>query len=167
MHTILLSCAPINGAPNIITLAWSMPVSINPPLVAVSIAPRRYSYRLIEETKEFVINIPTMKILKETLFCGRKSGKNINKFKETGLTPVSAKKVMPPIIEECIAHLECKLHDLFKAGDHVITVGRIVDAYANESMFTKIYNLDKARLVYHLGGNYFATLDPEVIEPKL
>ncbi|MGD8565153.1 MAG: flavin reductase family protein [Candidatus Bathyarchaeota archaeon] len=167
MHTVLLSCAPTNGTPNIITLAWAMPASINPPLVAVSIAPGRYSYGLIEETKEFVINIPTMKILKETFFCGRKSGKNINKFKETGLTPEPAKKVLPPIIKECIAHLECKLYDLFKAGDHVITVGRVVDAYANEDMFTKTYNLEKARLIYHLGGKRFTTLDPEVIEPDL
>ena len=66
MHTVLVSCIDKSGKPNIITLAWAMPTSINPPLVAVSIAPRRHSHTLIEETKEFVVNIPTIEILKET-----------------------------------------------------------------------------------------------------
>ena len=81
-HTVLASCVGKNGKPNIITLAWAMPTSITPPLVAISIAPKRHSHTLIEETKEFVVNIPTMKILTETLFCGRRSGRNYDKFKE-------------------------------------------------------------------------------------
>lgn len=93
-----------------------MPVSINPPLLAVSIAPRRHSYKLIQETKEFVINIPTMKFVKETLFCGRKSGRDVDKFKETKLTPLPAKTVKAPIIKECVAHLECKLYKRIAAA---------------------------------------------------
>ena len=112
MHTVLVSCVGKDGKPNIITLAWAIPTSINPPLVAVSIAPKRHSHILIEETKEFVINIPTVKILKETLFCGRVSGRGHDKFKEAGFTPLPAKKVKPPIIKECVAHLECKLQSI-------------------------------------------------------
>ena len=67
MHTVLVSCVGENGKPNIITLAWAMPTSINPPLVAISIAPKRHSHTLIEETKEFVVNVPTMKILRNTV----------------------------------------------------------------------------------------------------
>lgn len=167
MHTVLVSCVGKNGKPNIITLAWAMPTSINPPLVAISIAPKRHSHRLIEETKEFVVNIPTMKILKETLFCGRRTGKNYDKFRETGLTPSPAKKVKPPIIKECVAHLECKLHSQFSTGDHTIFVGEIVEAYANKEVFTNKYDLEKARMIFHLGGNDFATLEPKVFTPKL
>jgi flavin reductase (DIM6/NTAB) family NADH-FMN oxidoreductase RutF len=155
------------GRPNIITLAWAMPTSINPPLVAVSVAPRRHSYLLIEKTKEFVVNIPTMDILNETLFCGRKSGKYYDKFKETGLTASRSRKVKPPIIKECVAHLECKLHSQFTTGDHTIFVGEIVEAYANQETFTDKYNLKNARMIFHLGRNEFATLGSKVFKPKL
>jgi len=167
MHTVLLSCVGKTGKPNIITLAWAMPTSVNPPLVAVSIRPERCSHGLIEETKEFVANIPTMDILKETLFCGRVSGKEHDKFKETGLTPLPAKKVKPPIIKECVAHLECKLHSRLTAGDHTIFVGEIVEAYADKEAFLDEYDLEKAKMIFHLGGNEFATLKPKVFKPKI
>ena len=168
MHTVLVSCMGKNGKPNIITLAWAMPTSINPPLVAISIAPRRYSHQLIEETKEFVVNIPTMEILKETFFCGRVSGRDHEKFREAGLTPSPAKKVKPPIIKECVAHLECKLHNQFATGDHTIFIGEIIEAYADKECFTEAgYNLDKAKMVFHLGGNEFATLQPKIFKPEI
>jgi len=167
MHTVLVSCVGKRGRPNIITLAWAMPTSINPPLVAVSIAPRRHSHLLIEKTREFVINIPTIDILKETLFCGRRSGKDYDKFKETSLTPLPARKVKPPIIKECVAHLECKLHSQFTTGDHTIFVGEIVEAYANKEAFADKYNLKNAKMIFHLGGDEFATLGSKVFKPKL
>jgi flavin reductase (DIM6/NTAB) family NADH-FMN oxidoreductase RutF len=167
MHTVLVSCVGKRRRPNIITLAWAMPSSINPPLVAVCIRPERHSFALIEETKEFVVNIPTMDMLKETLFCGRRSGKNYDKFKETNLTPSPARKVKPPIIKECVAHLECKLHSQFTTGDHTIFVGEIVEAYADKEAFRNKYNLKNAKMIFHLGGDEFATLGSKVFKPKL
>lgn len=167
MHTVLVTCKGKTGKPNIITLAWAMPTSINPPLVAVSIAPRRYSHALIEESKEFVVNIPTMDILDQTMFCGRKSGRDYDKFKETGLTRVPAKKLKTPIIKECVAHLECRLHSQHATGDHSIFVGKIVEAYADKDAFSDGYNLKRVKMIFHLGGSEFATLDPKVIKPKL
>ena len=165
-NTILVSCTGKDGKPNIITLAWSMPVSLNPPLVAVSIAPKRYSHKLIEESKEFVINIPTMEILKETLYCGRVSGRNVDKFKEAKLTATPAKKVKAPIIKECIAHLECVVDQQIKAGDHTIFLGRVVAAYANDRVFSETFDIKKAKLVYHLGGDAFTTTSDEVVMPS-
>jgi len=167
MHTVLVSCIGKTGKPNIITLAWAMPTSINPPLVAISISPKRFSHTLIEESKEFVVNIPTMNILKETLFCGRKSGRDHDKFKEAGLTPLPAKKVKVPIIKECIAHLECKLHSQFTTGDHTIFVGEIVEAYADKEAFTEEYNLEKVKMIFHLGANEFATLENKIFIPQV
>jgi len=166
-HTILLSCMDKKGNVNIITLAWCMPVSADPPMLAISIRPTRFSYRMIEETKEFVVNVPTMGIVKETLFCGRRSGKEYDKFKETGLTPLPAKTVKPPIIKECVAHLECKLRQKTTAGDHEILVGEILTAYVNEGIFDKIYDLNKVKPIYHMGGDDFATLAPKVVSPQL
>jgi flavin reductase (DIM6/NTAB) family NADH-FMN oxidoreductase RutF len=108
-----------------------------------------------------------MDILKETLFCGRKSGRDFDKFKETGLTPMVARKVKPPAIKECVAHLECKLHSQCVTGDHTILVGEIVEAYANKDAFKESYDLKKAKMVFHLGGNEFATLRPRKYTPKV
>lgn len=166
MHTVLVSCIGKKGKPNIITLAWAMPTSINPPLVAISIAPRRHSHALIEETKEFVVNIPTMNILKETLFCGRASGRDHDKFKEAGLTRLRGRKVKAPAIKECVAHLECKLHSQITTGDHTIFVGEIIEAYADKEVFRKEYDLKKAKMIFHLGGNDFATLAPKIFTPR-
>jgi flavin reductase (DIM6/NTAB) family NADH-FMN oxidoreductase RutF len=167
MHTVLVSCKGKRGKPNIITLAWAMPTSIKPPLVAISVRPERHSYALIEKTKEFVVNIPTMDIVHATLFCGRKSGKNHDKFKETGLTPLPARKVKTPIIKECVAHLECKLHSQFTTGDHTIFIGKIIEAYADKEAFKEEYNLKKAKLIFHISGNKFASLNPKITEPTL
>ena len=166
-HTILLSCIDKRGKANIITLAWCMPVSVEPPMLALSIRPTRHSYKMIKQTKEFVINVPTISIIKETLFCGRRSGKQHDKFKETSLTPSPAKMVKPPIIKECVAHLECKLHRKITAGDHTIVVGEILTAYVNEGIFDKIYDLNKVKPIYHMGGDDFATLAPKIVSPQL
>jgi len=165
MHTVLVSCVDKAGKPNVLTLAWAMPTSHDPPLVAVSIGLNKYSQALIEETGEFVVNFPTVDIVKETLACGRTSGRNHDKFSETGLTPLPARKVKAPIVKECVAHLECKLHSQFETGDHTVFVGEIVEAYADKGVFTDKYAIDKARLLFHLGGNDFATLDSKVYTP--
>ena len=165
MHTVLVSCTEKTGKPNVLPLAWAMPTSRSPALVAVSVAPNRYSHGLIEETNEFVINLPTVDVFGETLTCGRTSGKNHDKFAETGLTPLPARKVKAPIIKECIAHLECKLHSQFKTGDHTVFIGEVVEAYANKDVFLDKYDIEKARMLFHLGGNVFATLDSNLYMP--
>ena len=167
MHTVLVTCKGKTGRPNIITLAWTMPTSMEPPLVAISVRPTRYSHKLIEQAKQFTINIPTMNIVDATLFCGRRSGKDHDKFKETGLTPKPAKLVKPPTIKECVASLECKLHSQFTTGDHTIFIGEIIAAYADKQAFKDTYDLKKAKMIFHIGGNKFATLNPKITEPKL
>jgi flavin reductase (DIM6/NTAB) family NADH-FMN oxidoreductase RutF len=165
MHTVLVSCVGNDGKPNVLPLAWAMPTSRDPALVAISVGLKRFSHGLIEETGEFVINLPTVDIIKETLACGRTSGRTSDKFAEIGLTPLPARKVKAPIVKECIAHLECKVYNHFKTGDHTIFVGAVVEAYADEGVFTDKYNVEKARMLFHLGGNVFATLYPRIYTP--
>jgi len=164
-HTVLVSCVGSSGKTNVITLAWCTPVSKKPPLLMVSITPRRYSYKLIEETGEFVVNVPEMSIVKETLFCGRVSGRDVDKFKAAGLTPAPAKIVKAPIIKECVGHLECKLRQKIPAGDHVMFIGEVVAAYADEKAFKETFDVSKVKLIYHLGEDKFTTTSGEVIEP--
>lgn len=166
-NVVLVSCIDKTGEANIVTLAWSMPTSFDPPLVAISVSPRRYSHRLIEETKEFVVNVPTIETAREALFCGRVSGRKHDKFKEVPLTALPAKKVQAPLIEECVAHLECKLVQKITAGDHTIFIGRVLAATVNEGVFDSKFNISKVKPIYHLGGDDFATLSAEVVTPRL
>jgi flavin reductase (DIM6/NTAB) family NADH-FMN oxidoreductase RutF len=165
MHTILVSCVGKAGKPNITTLAWAMPTSIDPPLVAISVSPKRHSHTLIQETQEFIVNIPTLEILQATYACGSFSGRSFDKFKKAGLTPIPARKVKAPAIRECIAHLECTVDSQVTTGDHTIFVGKIIEAYADVGVFTESYDLKKARMLFHLGGNNFAIPDPKTYKP--
>lgn len=165
MHTVLVSCIGKAGKPNITTLAWAMPTSIDPPLVAISVSPKRHSHTLIEETGEFIVNIPTLELLQAVYACGSFTGRSFDKFKKANLTPMPGKQVKAPAIRECIAHLECKLDSKCTTGDHTIFVGRIIEAYADMGVFTESYDLKKARMLYHAGGNNFAILDPKLYKP--
>lgn len=156
---VLVTSASKEGKPNIITLAWSMPTSFEPPLVAISVARERFSHELIEDLCEFVINIPSRNLLGPVLFCGSTSGRFVDKFKETGLTPLPSKKVKPPRIKECVAHLECKLVEKFQTGDHTIFLGEVVASSADEAAFDEklILNLEQVEPLLQVGGDYYVS----------
>jgi|GEM_PF-175493 len=163
MHTVLVSCTGNTNKPNIITLAWAMPTSTNPPLIAISIAPTRHSHALIEESGEFTVNIPTIETLQAVYACGSLTGRSFDKFKKTNLTPLPSKKIKAPAIRECIAHLECEVNDQFTTGDHTLFIGKIVEAYTDMGVFNESgYDLKKAHILYHGGGNNFTILDPKI-----
>nr|HDO80375.1 flavin reductase family protein [Candidatus Bathyarchaeota archaeon] len=149
---VLVSCMDPQGKRNIITLSWSMPTSFNPPMVAVSIGLQRESCRMIKEAGEFVVNVPPSKLVREVLLCGTISGRNFDKFSEAGLTPAPARRVRAPIIEECIAHLECKVVDVVRTGDHALFVGEVLEAYAEEN-----FSKRRSEVLLHLGGEEFTT----------
>ncbi|MCW4005567.1 MAG: flavin reductase family protein [Candidatus Bathyarchaeota archaeon] len=165
MHTFLVSCAGADGKPNVSAVAWVMPVSNDPALVAISLSPKRHSHTLIEASQEFVINVPTLELLQSVYACGSFSGRSFDKFKKAGLTAAPAKKVKAPIVQECIAHIECKVYDQVTAGDHTLFIGKILQTYADPGVFTERYSLENAKMLYHAGGNNFALLDPKIYKP--
>jgi flavin reductase (DIM6/NTAB) family NADH-FMN oxidoreductase RutF len=165
MHTVLVSCAGKAGKPNVTTVAWAMPTSRKPPLVAVSLIPAHHSSSLIAESGQFVINVPTLELLQAVVACGTFSGRSFDKFKKANLTPIPAKKVKAPAIQQCIAHVECEVVDQITTGDHTLFVGEILEAYADMGVFTESYDLKRARMLYHAGGNNFAVLDPKTYKP--
>jgi flavin reductase (DIM6/NTAB) family NADH-FMN oxidoreductase RutF len=140
-----------------------MPASVSPALLAISIAPGRHSHTLIEESGEFIVNIPTIETLQAVYTCGSLSGRSFDKFKKANLSQIPGKKIKAPAIRECIAHLECEVDGQFTTGDHTIFVGKILEAYADMGIFSESgYDLKKARVLYHAGGNNFALLDPRL-----
>lgn len=152
---VMVSCGDMENA-NITTIAWTGVLNSEPPLVYVSIRPSRYSYNIIKETKEFVINIPDGKLVWETDFCGTKSGKDVDKFKEAHLTKEASKFVKAPSIEECPISLECKLKEIKELGSHHMFIGEVVSVNAKEELIEngKI-NLPKANLITYIGNEYY------------
>ncbi len=165
-NSCLVTSIDKNGRANIMAVAWIIPVSTDPPLLAMSIRPERHSHRLITETGEFVVNIPTYELAQKVLICGRRSGMDHDKFKEAALSPRKATQVRVPIIEECVAHIECKVFKTVKTGDHILIIGQIVAAYALEGLFEQVYNIMEFRPCLHLGKNYFTTCVTRRKEPK-
>jgi flavin reductase (DIM6/NTAB) family NADH-FMN oxidoreductase RutF len=127
----LVSCANDKVA-NIITIAWTGVVCSKPPLISISIRSSRFSYELISKSGEYVINIPTSEQLEETEFCGRKSGRDINKWKSCGFTPVEASKVSVPLIKECPINIECKVvKTINDIGTHTIFIGEVQEVHVD------------------------------------
>lgn len=165
MHTVLVSCMGKDRKPNVTTVSWATPTSHDPPLISISVSQKHHSHKLIDETQEFIVNIPTLEILQAVYACGSLTGRSFDKFRKAGLTPVPGRKVKAPAIRECVAHLECTVEDQFATGDHTVFVGKIVAAYADAGVFTESYDLKKTRLLFHSGGNNFAVLEPKIYKP--
>ncbi len=130
----LVTCGDIDAKPNIITIAWTGIICSDPPMVSISVRPHRYSAGLIRESREFVLNIPTEKMLEKADRCGVISGKDHDKFKEVGLTPLRAKTVKSPLIAECPVNLECKVTEIKPLGVHDVYLAEVVACHADENV---------------------------------
>jgi flavin reductase (DIM6/NTAB) family NADH-FMN oxidoreductase RutF len=153
---VLVSCQGPKY-PNIITIAWQMPVSKEPPLVAISVGFQRYSHELIDRTGEYGVNVPTVELWKEVVQCGSVSGRDVDKYQTFNLSPLPASEISCPLIEECAGHLECRVTDRVASGDHTIFVAEVVCAQADGDLFDDHWNIDKAKLIHHLGGKLYTT----------
>jgi flavin reductase (DIM6/NTAB) family NADH-FMN oxidoreductase RutF len=167
--TTLVTCCDEAGRPNIVTMAWVIPLSVEPPLVGMSIRQTRYSYGLIRETDEFVVNVAPYGLAEQALVCGRRSGRDLDKFAATGLTAGVAQKVQPPIIKECPGFLECRVVDDIKAGDHRLVIGEVLAAYAKAESLEDggLRALNRAQPLLHIGKNCFTTTEKTIVEPRL
>jgi flavin reductase (DIM6/NTAB) family NADH-FMN oxidoreductase RutF len=161
-----LNCGPAvlavsqhDGPPNIITLAWVTPASHDPPLLIIAVSPRRFSHDLIAESGEVTVNVPSWDLLEEVAFCGRVSGREVDKFAETALRPEPSQMVTPPGIEQCLVTLECRVEDGVEVGDHTAFVLRVVRAAADEEA-AKSFGPGSGvpPTIHHLTGNFYARL---------
>lgn len=148
--------------PNVMTFSWQTPVNISEPcliLLAVNNHKVRYSYELIKQNLELVINVPGEKLLEQTHLAGTVSGKNINKLKECGLTPVPAELVEPPLIKECSAHLECKVVNIFKMETHDLLICEVVRTLADMELFDGEYWIpEKFHTLHYLGRKKYGVM---------
>ena len=142
---VLVTVQGADEKPNIITLAWVGIVSSAPPQLSISIRQSRFSFALVKSSKEFVVNIPNEDLLYKTDGCGSLSGRDDDKFKEFSLTPVAAKKVKAPLIQECPVNLECKVVNMLDLGSHTMFIAEIAAVHADDDV-VKDGKIDTAKV---------------------
>jgi flavin reductase (DIM6/NTAB) family NADH-FMN oxidoreductase RutF len=148
--------AGTNAAP----IAWTAPLSMNPPLVGCVIHPHRHTADMIRFSEEFAINIPGPRLLKQTHFLGTQSGLNVNKLEAAGLELFRGQRTEPPLIEGCLAWIECGLQDVIAIGDHTMFVGRVVGVQALEEAYAQHWLLESPEFspLTYIGGTRYAVI---------
>lgn len=163
LPAVLVSVADKQENRNVFTAAWTGTVCSDPPMVSVSVRPQRYSYHMIMETGEFVINLTTKELAFATDYCGVKSGRDIDKFKAMKLTPLPAEKVSAPLIKESPVNIECRVTQRIPLGTHDLFLAKVVAVHADEAYMDEKGKFSFARsqpLVYSHGTYY--TLGKEI-----
>ena len=140
---VLITSVDEGGQSNVMTGAWAMQLGREPPLFGVAMRPSRYTYELIGKTGEFVVNVPPSELQEAVKFCGENSGRDVDKFEKTELTPVPARTVKAPWIEECVMHIECKVKKMVELGERVLVVGNVTGFYLDRDDY------NRENLIFH------------------
>lgn len=153
---VMVSCGSFEKA-NIITIAWAGTVCTNPPMVSISIRRERYSYELIKEKREFVINLVTKDLIRQADFCGVKSGRELDKFKECKLTPIKGSIVSTPLIGESPVNIECVVKDILPLGSHDMFLAEVVSVAVDKKYMDEKgkFNLNNSGLAVFSHGEYY------------
>jgi len=158
LPAVMVSCGSTPEEYNIITVSWVGTICSNPPMCYISIRPERFSHDIIKRNKEYVINLTTEELAKATDWCGVRSGKNYNKFKEMQLTPGKATIVNAPIIEEAPLSIECRVKEIIPLGSHDMFISDVVNIKADEKYFdpkTEKFDLERTKPLIYVHGNYY------------
>lgn len=157
LPAVMVSVRDKSGRDNIITVAWAGTVCTNPPMVSISVRPERYSYHMLEESGEFVINLTTEKLCYATDYCGVRSGRDVDKFTEMKLTKVEADLVNAPMVGESPVNLECKVEKIERLGSHHMFIARVLAVHAEEAYMDENgrFDLNKAQPMVYSHGEYY------------
>lgn len=157
LPAVMVSCQRPGEKPNIITLAWAGTICSDPVMVSISVRKERYSHDIICETGEFVINLTTKDLTFATDYCGVKSGKDHDKFKEMNLTPGKCEKVNCPLIEESPVNLECKVTKIMELGSHDMIIAEVVAVDVSSRYMDENgkFELNSTNLMAYSHGEYF------------
>lgn len=155
---VMVSCADRAGHANIITVAWAGTVCTNPPMLSISVRPERFSYGMLRETGEFVVNLVGRDLSRACDWCGVKSGRDVDKWTEMHLSPLPAETLsFAPAITESPVNIECKVHDTLELGSHHLFLAEVTAVRVDEGLIDASgkLRLDRANLVAYSHGEYF------------
>jgi flavin reductase (DIM6/NTAB) family NADH-FMN oxidoreductase RutF len=154
---VMVSVADREGRDNIITIAWAGTVCTNPPMVSISVRPERFSYHMLEETKEFVINLTNESLVKACDYCGVTSGRDVDKFDAMKLTRLPMPHVKAPGIAESPVNMECRVVEIKPLGSHTLFLAEVVGVTVEDSYMDENgkFHLNDTGLVMYSHGEYF------------
>ena len=157
LPAVMVTVADSEGKDNIITVAWAGTVCTNPPMVSISVRPERFSYAMLRQTGEFVINLTTEKLAYATDYCGVKSGRDVDKFEKLKLTREKADFVKGPMIAESPVSIECRVAKVEELGSHHLFLAEVVAVHADEEYLdeTGKFQWNKTRPLAYSHGEYF------------
>jgi len=153
---VMVSCGDMD-APNIITVAWAGTVCTNPAMLSISVRKERYSYNLIVDKGEFVVNLTTKALVRAADFCGVRSGRDLNKFETLGLTPENSVHLNVPLIKESPLNIECRVRNVIPLGSHDLILAEVLGVNVDSKLLSETgkLELDKAELISYSHGAYF------------
>ena len=156
---VMVSVTDGAGQDDIITVAWTGTICTNPPMVYISVRPSRFSHHMLMETGEFVINLTTEKLTRATDYCGVRSGRAVDKFKETGLTREKAEFVKAPMIKESPVSIECRVTEVKELGSHHMFLAEVLAVHVQQEYIDKNnkFQLNKAKPIVYSHGEYLGT----------
>ncbi len=154
---VMVSCGRPGERANIITVAWAGTVCSEPAMVSISVRPERYSYDIIRDTGEFVINLVTKELAYATDYCGVKSGRDVDKYQNMHLTPLPSRHIAAPGIAESPLNLECKVEEVRPLGSHHMFLARVAGVTVEEAWMNESgkFCLNETELVTYSHGEYF------------
>ncbi|MDD2576374.1 MAG: flavin reductase family protein [Bacteroidales bacterium] len=158
LPAVMVSCGETPEEYNIITIGWVGTICSEPPMCYISIRKSRLSHEIISKTKSFVINLTTKELAKATDWCGVKSGRDFDKFKEMELTPIKASVVNAPMIMESPLNIECEVVEIKELGSHDMFIAKVVNINADDKLInpkTNSFELEKANLLAYSHGKYY------------
>ena len=153
---VMVSCGDMEKS-NIITVAWTGIINTNPAMCYISVRPERHSYNIIKETGEFVINLTSKDLTYATDWCGVKSGKDVDKFKEMNLTKEKSNFVNCPSIKESPVSVECRVKEIKELGTHHMFMAEVLSINADEKYIDEkgAFDISKCDLIAYANGKYF------------
>ncbi|MDE6783530.1 MAG: flavin reductase family protein [Paramuribaculum sp.] len=157
LPAVLVTCGTMENS-NMLTVAWTGTICSDPAMCYISVRPERYSYPMITERMEFTINLTTEAMARATDWCGVRSGRDYDKWKETGLTPEPGVAVGCPHIKESPMSIECRVKEIIRLGSHDMMIAEVLDVLADEALIdpeTGKFELEKAGLLNYSHGNYY------------
>lgn len=159
LPVVMVSVTDGQGHDNIVTVAWTGTICSDPPMLSVSVRPERHSYAMMKETGEFVVNLVTEELVYATDYCGVKSGRDVDKFREMKLTKLPSTQVKAPLIGESPVNLECKVKQVIPLGSHDMFLAEIVAVHADQQYMDENgkFHLELAKPVVYSHGSYLAT----------
>ena len=157
LPAVLVSVADKQGNTNILTIAWAGTVCTNPPMVSISVRPSRFSHHMLMESREFVINLTTKELVFATDYCGVKSGREVDKWKELHLTPLVSQEVAAPSIAESPVNIECKVERVEHLGSHDLFLASVVPVRVDNRYMDQngSFHLEKAQPIVYSHGEYY------------